>query len=333
MIKKDAALTHPTPIPSPGWGGLGWGLCLASLFLFLTGCTSVRPIVKIGLIAPFEGLYRASGYAALEGMRQAVTECTPPGMDVLPLALDDSGDPDQARRAARKLLVDPTVRAVIGPLLLDAVPAVSSVIAHATTGTNSVAWYIPSLGVATENNTENSLGAQIDYVAAATSATRVFLLGLPTTWQIPITTTVPTQHIDELDRALASVTDDSTDHDAMLWLGRPDVGASWYVALRQANPDIEFWLADQAGIDIFAAQVAAQTDDLGAAHWLVWANSDYNQRLQSDDAAIQPTEATREVTYQATCAALQALGTSQSARAEGHVWGYPVSSPTSTNAR
>src|SRR5688500_13064399 len=92
-----------------------WGAFFLNLlaFLLVTGCTSIRPIIKIGLIAPFEGLYRQSGYTALDAMRQAMAECTPPGMDVLPLALDDSGDPARAQRAAQKLLIDPSVGAIV----------------------------------------------------------------------------------------------------------------------------------------------------------------------------------------------------------------------------
>src|SRR3954452_7384256 len=111
----------------PGSVGASGKVVLAALvLLILCGCTSIRPIVKIGLIAPFEGLYRQSGYDALEAMRQAMADCTPAGVDVLPLALDDSGDPAQAQRAAQKMLVDPAVRAVVGPLLLNDVPAVST---------------------------------------------------------------------------------------------------------------------------------------------------------------------------------------------------------------
>src|SRR5262245_10088378 len=70
---------------------------VVALVSLLAGCSSIRPIVKIGLIAPFEGLYRQSGYVALDAMRQAMIDCTPPGVDVLPLALDDNGDPRQAQ--------------------------------------------------------------------------------------------------------------------------------------------------------------------------------------------------------------------------------------------
>src|SRR3954452_18921273 len=130
----------------PGSVGASGKVVLAALvLLILCGCTSVRPIVKIGLIAPFEGFYRQSGYDALDAMRQAMAACTPAGVDVLPLALDDSGDPVQSKRAAQKLLVDPTVRAIVGPILLDEIPVVATVITPAT----GIPWYIPTLRTAT----------------------------------------------------------------------------------------------------------------------------------------------------------------------------------------
>ncbi len=74
--------------------------------LFLAGCnggtyTNTRPVVKIGLIAPFEGLYRESGYEALAAMRSAIADSPLPSqvrIDILPLALDDSADPFPGQR-------------------------------------------------------------------------------------------------------------------------------------------------------------------------------------------------------------------------------------------
>jgi hypothetical protein len=74
------------------------------LALLLAGCTDVRPVAKIGLIAPFEGLQRRTGYAALESMRQAIVETPASAIGVIPLALDDSADPLGHSRAAEKLL-------------------------------------------------------------------------------------------------------------------------------------------------------------------------------------------------------------------------------------
>ena len=38
----------------------------------LAGCTNVRPTIKIGVLAPFEGLHRRTGYAALDAVRAAM---------------------------------------------------------------------------------------------------------------------------------------------------------------------------------------------------------------------------------------------------------------------
>ena len=86
----------------------------------------MRPVTKIGLIAPFEGLHRDTGYRALAAMRAAIAEAPSqanltfgPTLDLLPLALDDSGEPNGTQRATEKLLVDSTVAAVIGPFAPD----------------------------------------------------------------------------------------------------------------------------------------------------------------------------------------------------------------------
>ena len=85
--------------------------------LLLAGCTSVRPTLKVGLLAPFEGLHRRSGYAALAAVRAAVADFPYAEAGVLPLALDDGGQPQGAQRAAQKLLADGRVAAVVGPLI------------------------------------------------------------------------------------------------------------------------------------------------------------------------------------------------------------------------
>ncbi len=92
-------------------------LCLAAFGL--TGCLAVtRPVVKIGLVAPFEGRYRAVGYEVIYAVRLAVREANTAGgvagYSVELVALDDAGDPDMAAEQARKLAVDPQVVGVLG---------------------------------------------------------------------------------------------------------------------------------------------------------------------------------------------------------------------------
>ena len=48
-------------------------LCVP-LLLLLLGCASVRPVIKIGLVAPFEGRDRAIGYDAVYAARLAVRQ-------------------------------------------------------------------------------------------------------------------------------------------------------------------------------------------------------------------------------------------------------------------
>lgn len=86
---------------------------------FLSSCIPVtRPVVKIGLVAPFEGRYRNLGYEVIYAVRLAVREANAAGgiagHSVELTALDDSGDPEMAAEQARKLATDPQVVAVLG---------------------------------------------------------------------------------------------------------------------------------------------------------------------------------------------------------------------------
>lgn len=103
-------------------------LCL----IILTACAaSTQPIVKIGLVAPFEGRYRAIGYEAIYAARLAIREINAQGglngRRVELVALDDRGEPAQAIEAARQLALDPQVIAVIGHLRPDTTVAAQAV--------------------------------------------------------------------------------------------------------------------------------------------------------------------------------------------------------------
>lgn len=83
-----------------------------------SGCQSVAPVVKVGLVAPFEGRYRAVGYDVLYSARLAVREINAAGgingTRVALVALDDGGSAEYARATAESLLVDPNMVAVVG---------------------------------------------------------------------------------------------------------------------------------------------------------------------------------------------------------------------------
>jgi branched-chain amino acid transport system substrate-binding protein len=97
----------------------GW-LCV-SLLLAVGGCIvpgSTKPIVKIGLVAPFEGLYRPLGYEVLYAVKLAIRERNASGgvagYMVELVALNDDNEPTIATQRAREMAVDPDVVGAIG---------------------------------------------------------------------------------------------------------------------------------------------------------------------------------------------------------------------------
>ena len=97
----------------------GW-LCV-SLLLAVGGCIvpgSTKPIVKVGLVAPFEGLYRPLGYKVLYAVKLAIRERNASGgvagYMVELVALNDDNEPTIAAQRAREMAVDPDVVGVIG---------------------------------------------------------------------------------------------------------------------------------------------------------------------------------------------------------------------------
>lgn len=115
--KRERGTARLNPFFSPSLLlAFSLSLCLA---VFLTACiASTQPVVKIGLVAPFEGRYRPIGYEAIYAARLAIREINArggiQGHRVELVALDDRGDPEQAGEAARQLALDPQVVAVIG---------------------------------------------------------------------------------------------------------------------------------------------------------------------------------------------------------------------------
>lgn len=95
---------------------------LLAVSLVVTACIPVTPeVVKIGLVAPFEGRYREIGSDVIPAVRLAIHEWAAlnNGRGGRSLAFelvsyDDEGDPGQAIEQARKLASDPGVEIVIG---------------------------------------------------------------------------------------------------------------------------------------------------------------------------------------------------------------------------
>lgn len=99
-----------------------WSAVVLSFCVLLAGCYgSTRPVIKIGLVASFEELYREEGYAALYAVKLAIAQRNAQGgvggRQVALVALNDNGRPEEAALQARKLGLDRDVVGVIGPLL------------------------------------------------------------------------------------------------------------------------------------------------------------------------------------------------------------------------
>lgn len=91
-------------------------MCVAML---LAGCTGTRPTIKIGLLAPFEGVHRPLGYDVLYAVKLAVQERNAQGgvggYGVELVALSDDGQAANAERQVLALAADPDVVGALGP--------------------------------------------------------------------------------------------------------------------------------------------------------------------------------------------------------------------------
>lgn len=85
--------------------------------LVAVSAAGAPPTVKIGLVAPFEGEFRSTGYDVLFAVKLAVQERNREGLAghrVELVALNDFNDPAEAQRQAAALVSDPGIIGVIG---------------------------------------------------------------------------------------------------------------------------------------------------------------------------------------------------------------------------
>ena len=255
--------------------------------LLLAGCTSVRPTLKVGLLAPFEGLHRRSGYAALAAVRAAVADFPYAEAGVLPLALDDGGQPQGAQRAAQKLLADGRVAAVVGPLSPELAAAAAPVLHAAATP-----WYAPYRLVGEQWAT--GLAAAAGALAAQEGAQGLALAGWTPGWP-------------ELDAAAWSdaaglpvrLLDDPAGvrpGEAVFWLGSAEGGAAYLAHLREVQPEAVFVLGPAGEDPVFAERARS----LQKTYWTSWTDAGYN-----DWTARHATDSPNAyLVYRATLAAL-----------------------------
>ena len=269
--------------------------------LILAGCADVRPTAKIGLIAPFEGLYRRTGYEALAAMRAAIAETPSGSVGVLPLALDDGNDPEQAQRAYEKLLASTDVDAIVGPLA----PALAAAVADLQTAAappiiapfalpgltgsaataDAAAWAVPLV---------QSVGGHV----AARGARALVLAGWTAGW--PAYAASQWSDLAGLPVRLSDDPAAVAGDEAVMWLGAPDSAATYLSTLRARQPDAEFWLGPAGGDPVFAERA----DTHERIYWVVWTDQDYNAwaaaHTPSTPSAYLVFRATQEAVRRAT---------------------------------
>ena len=207
--------------------------------LSLSACSSIRPVVKIGLLAPFEGLHRESGYEALAAMRAALSDFPLVEVEAMPLALDTSADPVQARRAALKMLRDDSVVAVVGPVQAQTVFAVADVIAA-----SDLEWWLPTMPA-----TPEKAQAMIVALIAQIEGQSITLAGLDAAW--PQLSAMEWSAITGKTVTVADNADIGAAADGVLWLGNAQEGAVFLARLRGLNPTVPFWTTNVAGDPVF----------------------------------------------------------------------------------
>lgn len=265
--------------------------CFVGALALLWGCTSVRPVIKIGVLAPFEGLYRRTGYDVLAAVRLATHEVGAGQADLLPLALDDANDPV---RAAQKLLQDPDLRAVIGPLAWEPLVKVTSVLDRP-----SLRWFSPLaldktgfLWPANQRQALTELSAAIAETAKRQGAQRLVLAGEPlvATWSWSGLLALPVV-VGNDPSAIGT-------DDAVFWLGDAATAADFLTRMRAVQPQTPFWLGAQAQDPVFLERTSVRTN----VFWAAWVDSGYDPWQQTHQPttvfAYQAYAATQQAIYQ-----------------------------------
>ena len=287
-------------------------LVLVPLCLLLTACRSTPEVTKIGLIAPFEGLSRRAGYTALAAMRGALEDAGATEMAILPLALDDGDNPARARRSARKLLADPAVVAVIGPLTPWTAAGAASVLEESPHWITPFA-ITPEAGFVDPRMTNAWADAWVAQVAQAVRRAgqeRLVLAGWRLGW--PDRSAAQWAEIAGMPVALADNPDAVQGGDAVVWLGSAADGAAYLAELRAAQPTTPFWMGAQGGDPVFLERICPGSNRtecqrtsgvLDFAYWTSWTPIEYNPAI----APNFPGAPDAQLVYLATRVALHRI--------------------------
>lgn len=150
-------------------------------------CRGTRPILKIGLMAPFEGVARPLGYEALEGVKLAIAQWNarggPGGYMVELVALNDSNDPQEARLQAGEFLVDPAVLGVVAGWSSETAQAIVPILEQRGLAT-VLPWSVPAVladrdqGIITiAAHQEQIAQALVEYLPIAISHCHIAIVG------------------------------------------------------------------------------------------------------------------------------------------------------------
>lgn len=264
--------------------------------LSLLSCKSTRPVVKIGLLAPFEGLHRESGYEALSAMRAALADFPPKEFEAIPLALDTSADPAHARRAAAKMLRDDSVVAVVGPLQAPQVSAVAQIIVA-----SGVEWQ-PQARPPSNEAAQNLIEA----IIARMPGTNIAVAGLEFGW--PQTSAAELSSNTGKSVSLVDAAADGAEADAVLWLGSAVEGAAFLSRLRLLGRTVPFWTTGVAGNPVFHSLLLERLDGAspGPIYWAI-ALSENGDHYRQWASAHEDAPPTAFAVYQATQRALQQI--------------------------
>lgn len=276
--------------------------CLLVLLL-LFSCSSIRPIAKIGLIASFEGISRRNGYEALAAMRAAIADSPVKTIDLLPLALDDSLDP---QRTAQKLLADPTLKAVIGPL----VPQEMALTLQDFSSRN-VHWIAPfavdPAGGFAQPEKASAWATELirTVVQSNQQAGRLYLVGWTPGWpqlssqEWQAILGIDIQMIDGSTLIRGIIDSKVDDQDLIFWLGSAEEGADFVNQLWQVRPERVVWSSVQADDPVFAERLQFH----GALNWATWSNDAYETWATTHT----PATPMAYLTYLATRSAISQL--------------------------
>jgi ABC-type branched-subunit amino acid transport system substrate-binding protein len=283
-------------------------LLLASCILLLASCRfpgSVRPTVKIGLVAPFEGHYRYVGYDVIYAVRLAVREVNATGgvggYSIELVAYDDAADPAMALEQARKLAIDPQVVAVIGHFRPKTTAAAED--AYAEVGIPLVS--LGLIALYADTSADELLRyldeAELDSVALVTEGGP---LGLALQHDARIGSVVSLQDADWLEHVLIS--------DAAICDAEPVTAGEVVQALREAGWEGVFL----GGPELAAADFAAVAGDAaeGARFVTPWPfprdvpdSANFVAAYQAMGPHVEPPGPLALPAYEATWRVLEAL--------------------------